>query len=62
MTLEEVKARIQKIRDEKGDDEVQHSLEDDLYFDLLKYFADQGNELAKEAIKSRDISFGRWMS
>lgn len=49
----------------RGDNEAAHSLEDKLFRDVLTAIArsenDQG-ELAREALKARELRFARWMS
>lgn len=67
MKIKEIKERIKKINDLDGDDEVQHTYEDDLFYDFVnaikngKY--DTKEEIikaSKEVYKVRDISFARW--
>jgi hypothetical protein len=64
MTLEDVKKAVEKIKEKRRDDEAAHSLEDELYLDLLQSIAD-GNcddpqACAAEAIKTQDLNFARW--
>lgn len=63
MTVEEVKEAIKRIDSMSGDDEAAHSAEDDLHQEVLAAIADgteHSAELAKEALKTLDISFARW--
>ena len=60
MTLEEIKNRIERIKDVIDDDEVAHIREDGLYFEFIESLAKEGNERAKEILKTRDLDFGRW--
>jgi len=64
MTLEEIKDQITKIDSVKRDDEVAHSMEDDLYYAFVDYLAEYAIEpyktLAIELRKVRDIQFDRW--
>lgn len=46
-----------------GDSELAHRLEDKLYEDVLREVgksADYNGELARAALKSRELKFGRW--
>lgn len=50
---------------EYGDDDRAHTLEDALYVDVLRAIADgagDAKQLAKDALKARDIAFNRWCS
>lgn len=66
MTLTEARARVEAIRDfaETGDDEAAHAREDALHVDVLAWIALNGDEasreLAKVALRTHDIVFGRW--
>lgn len=63
MTVEEIKDRVQKIRDLAGDDERAHSMEDDLHQDVLAEIANgapNAAELAREALLTLGIEFARW--
>lgn len=63
MNVDEIKKRVQKIREMSDDDESAHSAEDALYTSVLYAIAngaDDPAELAREAIKAGDISFSRW--
>lgn len=58
-----VLARVDEIRDQRHDDEAAHSLEDDLWGEVLREIAagaDNAAELAAAALKSNDIDFARW--
>ena len=57
-----VRIRVQDIQAISGDDESAHSAEDELYRDVLRYYANGGTdpELAKEALKTLDLEFERW--
>lgn len=54
---------LKMIYDSRYDPEVAHSLEDDLYYDFVKFITescdDKIKELAKLVLTSRDIKFGR---
>jgi hypothetical protein len=58
----DVVKRVEDIRNSAGDDEKQHSKEGDLYLDLIKFYANNGCELAKEALKTQKLDFSRWCS
>ena len=60
MTIEEVRETLRQIDAAKSDDEKAHSMRDDLWQDVLEALADEGSELAREALKSEDIRFCRW--
>ena len=64
MTSEEVKKRVADIAACKDDPEAAHSMEDDLYFDLLAQIASglcvDAKGCADEATKSKEINFPRW--
>lgn len=62
MKVEDVRARVAKIVASKGDYDIAHGMEDDLFLDVLKAIAAGAKEpkaLAAEAIKSADIDFPR---
>ena len=62
MTVKEVRARVQEIKEKRGDYEVAHSLEDDLRRDVLQEIARgtrKSRALAGEVLKSRHIKFAR---
>ncbi len=68
MDMIEIKKRIDKIKSMEGDDEMQHSEEDDLYLGLLRhlaknagnYRADEIAAMCEEAIKVHGLVFCRW--
>lgn len=63
MTKQEVIERVKQIEAIRHDDEVAHSMEDDLYRDVLRAIAGgeiDGHELAAEALKVEKIKFARW--
>lgn len=64
MTLDDVKARVARVKAMAGDPEVAHEEEDFLYADLLDAIAkgecDSPAECAAEARKTADLSFARW--
>ena len=59
LTVEDVRQRVERIREIAGDDECAHVEEDKLFEDVLMFLASQGNELAAEALKTLDIQFSR---
>ena len=62
MTIKDVRARIQKIKDKKHDYEVAHILEDELRRDVLREIAKgtrKSRALAGEVLKSRHTKFVR---
>lgn len=63
MDLNDVNERVLRIAAASGDDEHQHSSEDDLYRDVLRAIADgapNAAELATAALKSQTLHFSRW--
>jgi plasmid stability protein len=63
MTIAQINKRLQKIKNVASDDEHAHSLEDELWHDVLKAIADgcaYPQAMAAAALKSRDIKFSRW--
>lgn len=63
MTHDEAKKRVQAIRDAKGDDEMAHSMEDQLYLDFVRHVASQEGPhraVAEEILKTGEIDFTRW--
>ncbi len=60
LTVETIRERVELIRAQADDDERAHSAEDQLHQDVLRHFAEAGNSLAAEALKSLDIDFARW--
>jgi hypothetical protein len=62
VTHDEVKKRVQDIRDAKGDAEIAHRMEDVLYFDFVHYVASQEGPhrvAAEEVLKTAKIKFPR---
>jgi hypothetical protein len=55
-----VQARLKDIESLAHDDERAHIIEDDLYSEVLRYHANKGCEISKEALKSKRIQFARW--
>jgi hypothetical protein len=63
MTIEEIRERVQKIRDIARDGEAAHLAEDGLHQDVLKAIADGAEdprELAAAALATRELEFARW--
>jgi len=63
MTVDDVREFVEDIRHAADDDEVAHSMEDELYVAILKAIAngaDNPEKLAAEALKTKDIEFSRW--
>ena len=61
--IEDVQRQIKLIEDTKGDDEMAHSFEDELYIETLKLIAEGGAnpiKLAKMALTAKAIDFARW--
>ena len=66
MTADEITERIKKIEQASGDDEAQHSREDKLYYDFIKFIADTElgdlGLMAKLVLTTKAINFARWCS
>ncbi len=66
LTLEEAIKRVAKIEASKGDDEMAHSMEDELAFDFINelamgsYAIDEAIEIAKVVQSTSQIEFSRW--
>lgn len=63
MKLTEVKDMVRNINDCKGDFEMAHEMEDDLYKDVLKEVVAGNPEaqvMAREALKTKQIDFARY--
>lgn len=65
MTLEEIRERVQQIKNVAWDNEKAHGMEDDLFLDFLKFVEktttdDVIGNLAGEVLKVADIKFSRW--
>jgi hypothetical protein len=64
MDVSHVRQRVQAIADAAPDFEAQHSLEDDLFVEVLANIAitatdDHAKALAKAALEAREINFER---
>jgi uncharacterized protein YciU (UPF0263 family) len=76
MTPEEVRVLVEQIRERaEWDNEVAHSLEDDLYYRVVKALANADENLdfnffdfselvicAQTALKTKEMKFKRWMA
>ncbi|MGM9908886.1 MAG: hypothetical protein ACI31O_03505 [Limosilactobacillus vaginalis] len=65
MKLTEVKDMVRNINDCKGDFEMAHEMEDDLYKDVLKEVVagnPESKEMARIALQTREINFPRYCS
>jgi len=64
MTLDEIEAQIEKIRQTKWDDECAHSMEDDLHQRVLRAISvgelADPKAAAELALRTLDIEFFRW--
>lgn len=63
MTSDEVRQRVAAIKAMAGDEEVAHSMEDQLAADVLRSIADGDGDpvsLAAECLRTREIEFPRW--
>ncbi len=64
MDIKDVIDQVKEIKEEQLDPEVAHLLEDNLYEQVLKEIAfgscSNPKFLAKEALKTKNISFRRW--
>lgn len=64
MNIYDVRARVADIARMAGDDEAAHSAEDTLWGEVLRAIADGNTDdpqgIAKEALRTADISFARW--
>ena len=64
MTLGEIRSCIEKIKEEVGDNGTQHSMEDALHLDFIKYVSKYGNKelavLAEEILLVDKLPFARW--
>jgi len=62
MSVDEVKARVEEIRNRLPDNEVAHILEDRLYKDILECVAAGQDmpEQARIALQVKGIHFARW--
>lgn len=66
MTLDDVKAELQRLERIKGDEEAAHAAEDTLYASVLRSIASGDHDaqsaalLAQEALKAEQIVFVRY--
>jgi hypothetical protein len=64
MTLDEVRAEVERIKAIAGDDEAAHAAEDDLWEKVLRTIAsgygDKPSSLAAAALETKSIDFARW--
>ncbi|MBG9915251.1 hypothetical protein ABD67_10070 [Bacillus sonorensis] len=63
MTVDDVREFVEEIRLSADDDEVAHSMEDELYVAVLQAIvngADNPGKLAAEALRTKNIEFSRW--
>ena len=65
MEIEEIKKRIDEIKERRDDSENAHAMEDTLWEDVLIAISegvDNSKELAKECLKTSEIKFDRWFA
>jgi DNA-binding FadR family transcriptional regulator len=64
MTIKEVQERVSEISNASGDDERAHSMEDDLYQDLLEAIesgeAEAPQAMCQIALTTKAMDFARW--
>jgi hypothetical protein len=63
MTVEDVRALVQRVSDNEGDSEVAHGLENALRLEVLRAIADGAENpaaLAREALETQHLNFERW--
>lgn len=63
-TLVSIKRAIEIIKiigEDDGDDEVAHAMERELHEQVLAELSET-SELAKEALKTKDLDFSRWFA
>lgn len=72
MDIKIIKDRVAEIgvpgKEEEGDNECRHIMEDELYIDFIEYIAKTDNLpnisqlklMAQEVLKAKDIHFTRW--
>jgi hypothetical protein len=63
--MNEIHRRVADIADMNGDDEAQHSMEDDLRQDFIRYVADLSDNsitsaMARAVLQTSDMDFARW--
>jgi len=65
MDIQWIRDAVENIRELVRDNEKAHSLEDDLWEEVLNAIAcgaSNPQELAREALKTQEIEFNRWTS
>jgi hypothetical protein len=64
MYVQNVRDRVEgiKVALYQHDEEMAHAKEDQLYEEVLRHYAAHpvAGQLAREALKSKQITFGRW--
>lgn len=64
MDINEIKQRVQRIEQAKGDCECAHGMEDQLMQDFIRYIAENAPRglarMAREVLKTEDIDFPRY--
>ena len=64
MTLNKIEKVVKDIDDIRDDPESAHSAEDQLHVDFIEHIAVYGpkslKKMAKEVLKTKEISFPRW--
>ena len=64
MTVDDVTAEVERIREMRWDDEAAHGAEDNLWENVLRLIAsgetDKPAELAAAALKTKTVEFARW--
>ena len=64
MDIEEIKARVEGIKNIASDYEGAHAVEDQLMYDFIKYVSENGEpllaEMASEIMKTEQIEFPRY--
>ena len=63
MTKKEILTAIQKIKDERDDDEMQHIYEDNLRNSFIEFVAerkDKLGQLARLVLSTNKLDFARW--
>lgn len=65
MRTKEIEERLKEIEDMKGDPEVAHSKEDQLFLDFIQSVSLRCDDIGKQAklvLTSKNIEFGRFTS
>jgi hypothetical protein len=63
MTKKEILTAIQKIKDQRDDDEMQHIYEDNLRNSFIEFVAerkDKLGQLARLVLSTNKLDFARW--